>query len=104
MIVYKLFKQRKDGSLGPLFINARLRVPEGVWLDAEDHPTKGFAHRPGWHCCFKPEAPHLALNPKGGQRRVWARCEAEGTRTYARPESQGGSWVLADRLKVLEVL
>ncbi len=102
--VYKLFKQRKDGSLGPLFINARQRVPEGVWLDAEDHPTKGFAHRPGWHACFKPEAPHLAKEPKAGPRRVWVRCLATGCRTYDRPESQGGAWVLADRIKVVEII
>lgn len=103
-IVYKLFKLRRNGTLGPLFINARQVVPIGEWLQAEDHPTKGFAHRPGWHACFKPEAPHLSENPKSGPRRVWARCEAEGCKTYARPESQGGSWVLADRIKVLEII
>jgi hypothetical protein len=102
--VYKLFKQRKDGSIGPLFINSRLRVPMGEWMEAEDHPTKGFAHRPGWHCTYKPHAPHLAMNPKAGPKRVWAECEARETTTYARPESQGGSWVLAQELKVLRVL
>lgn len=102
---YKLFKQRKDGSLGPLFINAKLRVPMGQWLDAEDHPTPGFAHRPGWHCTFKPEAPHLAKNPKSGPRRVWCRVEIDGdTTVYERPAIQGGSWVLASRLRVVEIL
>lgn len=103
MIAYKLFKLRANGTLGPLFINARQVVPIGVWLEAEDHPTKGFAHRPGWHCCLRPEAPHLALRPKGGPRRVWAKVEVEGTTTYDRPESQGGSWVLARRLRVIEI-
>lgn len=102
--VYKLFKIRKDGTLGPLFINPRLRVPVGEWMEAEDHPTKGFAHRPGWHCTFTPHAPHLSLTPKGGCRRVWAMCQAEGITTYNRPESQGGAWVLAQRLRVVEVL
>lgn len=101
--VWKLFKLRRNGTLGPLFINARQVVPIGQWLQAEDHPTKGFAHRPGWHACFKPEAPHLSENPKSGPRRVWARCEAEGIRTYDRPESQGGAWVLAERLRVVEI-
>jgi len=68
MKAYKLFKLRADGTLGPLFINASQRLPEGVWLKSEDHPTKGFAHRPGWHCTLKPEAPHLSLNPKGSKR------------------------------------
>lgn len=104
MIAYKLFKLRKDGSLGPLFINARQVIPQGVWIDAEDHPTNGFAHRPGWHCTFTQHAPHLKLKPKSGPRRVWAKVEVEGTTTYDRPESQGGAWVLAQRLRVLEVL
>ena len=102
--VYKLFKLRANGTLGPLFINARQVVPVGEWLEAEDHPTKGFAHRPGWHACYRPEAPHLKENPKNGPRRVWARCEAEECQRYERPESQGGAWVLARRIRVLEVL
>lgn len=97
---YKLFRVRKDGTLGPLFINARQVVPVGEWLTAEDHPTKGFAHRPGWHAALRPVAPHL----RQGGNRVWARVELQGTRLYDRPESQGGTWVLADRLRVLEVL
>lgn len=104
MIAYKLFKQRKDGSIGPLFINASLRVPIGEWMDAEDHPTKGYAHRMGWHCCLKPEAPHLKKNPDNKLPRVWCKVEVTGTELYDRPESQGGTWVLAERLKVLEIL
>lgn len=102
-IVWKLFKLRKNGSLGPLFINAKAVIPVGEWMQAEAHATKGFAYRPGWHACFRPVAPHLSENPKAGPRRVWARCEAEGITTYDRPESQGGAWVLAERLRVLEV-
>lgn len=100
VIAYKLLRQRKDGSLGPLFINARLRVPVGEWLPAEDHPTKGFAHRPGWHCTPVPVAPHLR---EGGDR-VWCLVEVEGVRRYERPASQGGTWVLAERMKVLGIL
>lgn len=101
---FKMFRLRKDGSLGPLFINAKLRVPVGEWLDAEDVPTKGFAHRPGWHCTVKQHAPHLKLNPKVGCRRVWARVQVTGVTLYDRPESQGGTWILAKKLKVIEVL
>lgn len=101
VIGYKLFKVRKNGTLGPLFINARQVIPVGEWLEAEAHPTKGFAFRPGWHATFTPNAPHLRTT---GPDRVWCRVELEGTRTYDRPESQGGSWVLADRLRVLEVI
>lgn len=103
MIAYKLFRQRRDGTLGPLFINARQRVPIGEWLEAEDHPTKGFAHRPGWHCTQAPEAPHLSMNAVGCPR-VWAKVEIDDFEPYKRPAWQGGLWYLAQRLRVLELI
>lgn len=99
MNAYKLLRRRKDGSLGPLFINARQRVPVGQWREAEAHRTNGFAFRPGWPCTVEQSAPHLST--KG---RVWCRVEVQGVEQYARPESQGGTWLLAKRMKVLEVL
>jgi hypothetical protein len=104
MIAFKLLRQRPDGSISPLFINATQRIPIGVWLEAEDHPTKGYAHRPGWHCTLKPIAPHLKMNPKGGMPRVWCRIEVEDVREFDRPQSQGGTWVLANRMKVLRII
>jgi hypothetical protein len=98
---YKLVKKRADGSYGPLFINARQRIETGVWLPAEDHPTKGFAHRPGWHATLRPEAPHLAENPKNGPARVWMSVAMRGVRLYDRPESQGGTWCLASEIMFL---
>lgn len=98
---YKLFRMRKDGTLGPLFISAKLRVPLNLWLQAEDHPTKGFAHRPGWHLTKKPFAPHLTE-----KNRVWCEVETkkEEEKVHNRPESQGGEWVLAESIKVLSIL
>ena len=104
MRAFKLFKQRKDGSLGPLFINARQRVPVGVWLDAGDHPTKGFAHRPGWHACRTPEAPHLAKVTKTGPARVWVEVDLADYTVVPRPAMQGGSWFLANRMRVVRVI
>ena len=105
MIAYKLFRQMKDGQLSPLFINKKSRIPVGVWLDAECHPTKGFAKRQGWHCTLKEKnAPHLVLNKKNDVKRVWVKVEVEDYEFYNRPESQGGTWVLAQRMKVLEIL
>lgn len=95
MEAYKLLRQRKDGSLGPLFINARQRIPVGEWLQAESHPTKGFALRPGWHCTVKPVAPHLST--KG---RVWCEVTVQKVKSYERPESQGGTWLLAEWMRV----
>ena len=96
---YKLFRLRKDGSLGPLFINRRRRVEKGVWLDAEDHPTKGYAHRPGWHATLEKSAPHLSEKD-----RVWCKVLLRNPKTFNRPQSQGGTWILADGLKVVEIL
>ena len=98
MIGYKLLRVRADGSLGPLFINARQRIPFGVWLPAEDHPTKGFAHRPGWHVSIAPHAPHLSMTG-----RAWAVVEVEDYRKLVRPPHQGGVWLIANRMRVLRM-
>lgn len=104
MIAYKLLKRRQDGTLGPLFINPSQRIPIGVWLEAEDHPTKGFAHRPGWHCTPEPHAPHLTMTPKHGPPRVWCIVELKGVEQYSRPKAQGGTWLLARKMKVIETI
>lgn len=102
MRAYKLFRKMKDGQLSPLFINKKSRIPVGVWMDAESHPTKGFAERKGWHCTLSPVAPHLKENPKNQTPRVWVEVEVMDYELYNRPESQGGTWVLADRMKVIK--
>lgn len=87
----------KDGSLSPLFINKKLRIPTNVWLDAEPHKTSGFAYRVGWHCTLKPYAPHLSE-----KNRVWVMVDIEGCEYYNRPESQGGTWVLANKIMFIK--
>jgi hypothetical protein len=99
MKAYKLFTLRKDGSLGPLFINRRLRVPMGKWMKAETHPTRGFAVRSGWHCTARPEAPHLSL-----RGRIWCEVDIRGVTEYNRPESQGGLWFTARSLRVVRIM
>lgn len=94
----------KDGSISPLFINKKSRLPIGEWMDAELHPTKGFAIREGWHCILKPHAPHLKKEPKNGSPRVWVQVEVEGCKIYNRPKSQGGQWVLANRMRIIKEL
>lgn len=96
---FKLLRRRRDGSLGPLFINQRQRIPQGVWLDAEPHRKKGFAFRPGWHCCRTPHAPHLSE-----RGRVWCEVEIEDYQLLERPESQGGAWYLAQRMRLVREL
>jgi hypothetical protein len=93
---YKLFRQTRTG-LRSLFIGRRRPLPEGVWLKAEDLPTKGYAHRPGWHVLHEPNAPHLS--PKG---RVMKKVEMRGiTGTFRRPDSQGGIWYTAKEIRIV---
>jgi len=99
MIAYKLFRQHKDGSIGPLFINRKQRLKVGVPVIAENHPTKGYAVRPGWHTCAEPIAPHLSK-----VNRVWCKVEIEDYTAHQRPAKQGGLWYTANKLTVLEIL
>ena len=102
MIAYKLMRKMKDGY-APLFINKRMRLQPGVAYQAENHPTKGFAERFGWHTTLKPYAPHLSETI---DNRVWVKVKLSGeTIHYDRPESQGGTWVLCTgTMEILEEL
>lgn len=104
MIAYKLMTLKKDGLVYPLFINKNVPTPMNTWIDAECHPTSGFAVRQGWHCCFNPVAPHLKKDLKNGHPRVWVKVEVEDFTKYDRPESQGGAWILANRMKLVEII
>jgi hypothetical protein len=103
MKVYKLLRI-KNGKLYPLFINRKQETPIGVWMDAKCYPTKGFAIRKGWHCCYQPLAPHLKMELSSGERRVWVECEGEDCEEYNRSEKYGGNWVLANKLKLIRIL
>jgi hypothetical protein len=96
---YKLFRLRKDGTLGPLFIGVTIRVPIGQWVKARAIRTSGFAFRPGWHACSRPEAPHLSM-----RGRVWCEVSLKGVKEHRRPASQGGLWYTAQWLRIDEVI
>jgi hypothetical protein len=97
MIAYKLFRKRKDGTYGSLFINRTQRLNSNTWYKSEGHLTPGYSYRQGWHCCLLPEAPHLS--EKG---RVWCVVQIDDYSALPRPESQGGTWFLADRMKIIQ--
>jgi hypothetical protein len=96
MRAYKLLRRRRNGTLGPLFINRRKVVVPGVWYDAEAHRTKGYSFRPGWHCAPTPHAPHLSQ-----EGRVWCEVLIEDYTLLVRPQFQGGAWLLANRMCVV---
>jgi len=97
MIAYKLVRKLKNGQITPLFINKTLRIPFNEWLDAEDHKTKGYAHRPGWHCTTGTQAPHLSKKD-----RVWCKVEIEDYSEISRPPHQGGKWYIANKIKFIQ--
>jgi hypothetical protein len=104
MKAYKLVRKLKSGEISPLFINKKSRLPLNKWISAEEHPTKGFAVRKGWHCTLKPKAPHLQVGGIGvGKNRVWAEVEVENYKMYKRPKSQGGIWLLAQKIKFTKI-
>jgi hypothetical protein len=102
MIAYKLLRIRRNGTLGSLFIARKDILPTGVWLDAEEIPTKGFAPRFGWHCLKHPNAPHLHTILASGEVREWFEVQIDRYSKITRPASQGGVWYLADRMKILK--
>jgi len=94
---WKLFRLMKDGSIKPLFIGKTKELPIGEWIEAEDIPTKGFAHRPGWHATLLPFAPHLKDTDN---RRIWLEVVVENVEYFNRPRSQGGTWFLAGKMYI----
>ena len=99
MLGYKLFRKRKNGTYGPLFINRSQSLELGVTYVSEAHRTNGYAFRPGWHICSEPIAPHLST--KG---RVWCVVEFDEMAKLLRPESQGGVWYLGGKMTILKEL
>ena len=81
-IGYKLFEQDTDGNLYPLFIDKKTVYHIGEWIKAENHPTKGFAARPGLHVGQICSAPWLMSTDgtyKSQRSKYWKRvwCEVE---------------------------
>jgi len=99
MKAHKLVRLMKNGSLSSLFIGQKNRLPIGEWIEAECLPTKGFTIRPGWHCTKEPVAPHLSIKD-----RVWVKVEIKNYTKLYRPESQGGVWYLANKMKILSIV
>lgn len=104
MTAYKLMRLGKDGNVYPLFINKKEATRFGKILQAECYPTKGFAVRCGWHCCFTPYAPHLKEKLASGERRVWVEVKVKDWESYDRPASQGNAWILAQNIIAVRIL
>ena len=105
-VVYttKIFKVRKDGTLGPLFIGAKQRIDSkgGEWLPFNEKLSrKGFGERPGWHAPTT-VAPQIKTKAKG-QERVVRDVALRNWTVYPRPVSQGSEWYLAGEMMVLPV-
>lgn len=104
IIAYKALRVRKKepGKLFPLFVNASLETPLGVWLDADignNLKTKlgALALRPGWHLGDLPRAAHIGKKgPEGKINRqhydiVWCECEVAADVDYQPEANQNGT-------------
>jgi hypothetical protein len=127
---YKLFRTLKTRTgLYPLFIGKTVPVIEHEWIEAQFIPTKGFAHRPGWHAGILPIAPHLRTKQNRiHPDRVWARVSMPADRDwqsvadqsptkdirdrvptaghyrFATNKLQGGAWLIGGAIKIEKVL
>ena len=131
---YKLFEMDNSGNLYPLFIDKKTVYPIGKWIYAENHPTPGFAKRPGIHAGEICSAPWLmsADGTYKSQRskywkRVWCEVECNTTVDYTSvvetlpkkcfvdkiPENgfykfrEAGCnrvWMITDKIKIVRVL
>lgn len=104
LTAFKIFRVRRNGTLGSPFINRRAILPSNTWLRADLIPTKGFAVRHGWHALLRPEAPHIKLHLASGENRMWFEVRLFDYELLQRPESQGGTWALAKHLKIIHPL
>ncbi|MCG5526868.1 hypothetical protein LRF89_06695 [Halorhodospira sp. 9621] len=94
---YKLMRRMGDGY-APLYFCRSHRYQLGDWQEAVDGGRKrGYAHRPFFHICQAPDAPHIRLRAP----RVWLLCEFQPHQVFPRPSSQGGDWFLAKWMRLL---
>jgi hypothetical protein len=107
MKAFKLFRVRRDGSLGPVIINRGQRVPVGKWLKCEDHSDKarsyGVAVRVGFHATKEAHAPHLTNGSKQAitDNRTWFVVELRKVRAEHRGVDGGSDWYVAEQMRVL---
>lgn len=98
---FKVFHVRRDGTLSPLFVGARERVPRGEWVrartDLQPPAWISRSRRPGWHAKRElVDALELARYRGKGRRAVFV----VALRGNVRERSDG--LVLADEMKVLK--
>lgn len=133
-IGYKLFEMDTKNNLYPLFIDKKTVYPIGEWIYAENHPTNGFAKRPGLHVgqiCSAPWLMSADGTYKSQRSKYWKRvwCEVEYNasidytsvveklpkRCYTDTIPDGGFykfretgcnriWIITDRIKILKIL
>lgn len=131
---YKLFEMSPSGGLHPLFIDKKTAYAIGKWIQAENHPTTGYARRPGFHAGEICSAPWLmsadgTYKSQRGKRwkRVWCEVEYNATVDYTSVVEQlpkkcfvdevpqngfykfretgcNRIWIITDRIRITRVL
>ena len=131
---YKLFEMDSKGGLHPLFIDKNTVYPLEKWIQAENHPTSGYAKRPGLHTGQIPSAVWLmsadgTYKSQRGKRwkRVWCEVEYNATVDYTsvveklpkkcfvdkvpengfykfRETGCNRIWIITDKIKITRIL
>ena len=131
---FKLFEMDTENNLYPLFIDKKTVYPIGEWIYAENHPTNGYAKRPGLHVGEICSAPWLmsADGTYKSQRskywkRVWCEVEYNATVDYTdvveslpkkcftdcvpndgfykfREAGCNRIWIITDKIKIIKII
>lgn len=104
MIAFKLMRVNTDGTVSPLFIGRDRKYELDTWYDAESIQRNGFKFRPGFHCCSTTSAPHIKRELKSGETRTWVQVQISDFEQIKRPESQGGLWYIAKKIKFVAIM
>ena len=96
IFAFKLFRIRKEGSIGSLFVEPTARHPIGTWIPAKAHSHKKLKFRKGWHALIHPNAPHLSK-----KNRAWYIVMVDNYEVIDRPKNHGGKWVIAQKLNII---
>ena len=98
MIAYKIFKVRKDGSLGSLYCDTKAKYYLDKWYRSSPYYHPKLKFRPGFHATLKPYAPHIKIK----KNRAWYKIDVEDYTFFDRPACQGGKWLVCKKMKILE--
>lgn len=105
MKAYKMCREYKDGTFGPMFVGTEERFSIGVWVKARMNFRRKMdkvysrlgwlKFRPGLHFAEYPYAPHIGIKENGAIKYmhddvVWLECEITDEIDYTADANERG--------------